>query len=305
MSLKFAAFIMTYERPDEVGIMLHKLKDQTYPPQKILVVDNSSTSRTADVVNSLAYPNVDYFRVGYNSGPAGAAHLGLKRLTAEGYEWIYWGDDDDPPENRNDFEEIFKVIERASHTYDTIGIVAKGAGKFNRYTARTSSYMNRELQKGIMETDLVPGNNVLLVNSDVVKKGVLPTSQLFFGFEELDFCLQVRNASYKILFDADAFLQRRIEKGKVDPDYRWRGRKDGEFDRLWRQYYSSRNILKVLYKNGYLVALVYNIVKTFLKSLYGFRYGWRYGSRNFKIQLLAAFHFFTGKSGKVNLDWLA
>jgi GT2 family glycosyltransferase len=304
MSHKFAAFIMTYERPNEVKLMIEKLMAQTLAPEKILVVDNSSSTLTADLVKGLGLDNVEYVRVGYNSGPAGAAHVGLKRLSEEGYKWIYWGDDDDPPEKDNDFEEVFGVIEKAKARYDKIGIVSKGAGKFNPYTARTSSYMNRELQKGIMETDLVPGNNVLLVNSDVIRQGVLPTKELFFGFEELDFCLQVRNASYKILFDADAFLKRRIEQVKGDPDYRWPGRKGGELDRIWRQYYSSRNMLKVLYKNGYWIALFFNIGKTFLKSFYGFRYGRKYGSRNFKIQLLALVHFFSGTSGRTNLDRL-
>lgn len=302
MSLKFAAFIMTYERPSEVLVMINKLVGQTIPPQKILVVDNSDSLQTESVVRTLNHANVDYYRVGYNSGPAGAAYFGLKRLTEEGYEWIYWGDDDDPPTTPYDFERIFEVIERASGVYKKIGVVGKGAGKFNPLTARTSSFMNKELTADIMEADFVPGNNVSLINSAIVTSGVLPSKELFFGFEELDFCLKVKRAGYKILFDAEAFLKKRIAEGKVDPHYRWRGQSNGEAGKLWRQYYSSRNMLKVLAKNGLWLALFVNIVRTILKSFYGFRFGWKFGLSNFRVQILALGHFLIGKSGKFKLD---
>jgi len=294
---------MTFERPMEVGSTIKKLMEQTLAPQKILIVDNSNSFDTDDLIRSIGNEKIEYYRVGHNSGPAGAAHIGLRKLTEEGYEWIYWGDDDNPPKKDNDFEKIFNVVDRAKGVYGRIGIVGKRAGKFNPLTARTSIFRNTELRNEIMEGDCVAGGSVLVVNSAVVKNGALPSEDLFFGFEELDFCLQVRRAKFKIIFDAGAFLTDRKESGNADPLYKWSGRSFGDSSRLWRQYYSTRNMLKILLKNGLWAALFLNIGKTIVKGVYGFRFGWKFGICNFRVQKLALTHFFSGKYGKANLEY--
>lgn len=301
-SYKFAAFVMTYERPEVALQTVKKLLDQSLPPEKILVVDNSDTDRTEDVFNCNTHGSISYFRVGNNSGPAGAACYGLKILADEGFDWIYWGDDDDPPKANSNFKELFEVLERAQAAYDDVGIVGKGAGKFNRLTSRTSSFMNRELHPGIMEGDFVPGNNVSIISGEMVRQGVLPTSELFFGFEELDFCLKAKRRGYKIVFDAESFLLGRKSKGFGDPNYKWRGKSIGVSARLWRQYYSSRNILKVLVANSLWTALILSVVKIILKSIYGFKYGKDYGIKNFRIQWRALADFARNKYGRIDLS---
>ena len=79
------------------------------PPEKLLIVDNSFSNITQDLVKKINLPNLYYHKVGYNSGPAGAAAIGLKILSDEGYDWIYWGDDDDPPYFKNTFEILIEM----------------------------------------------------------------------------------------------------------------------------------------------------------------------------------------------------
>jgi GT2 family glycosyltransferase len=298
---KFAAFIMTYERPEEVLSMVQNLMSQTRPPEIILVVDNSDTTRTAAALKRADFSNVRYHRVGRNSGPAGAAYWGLKFLAEDGYDWIYWGDDDDPPGEQDDFERLFEVIDIASKKHK-VGIVGKGAGRLDRLTGKTSSFRNKQLSDGIMECDFVPGNNTSLISGELARKGILPSVELFFGFEELDFCLKVTRAGYAIVFDAGSFLRRRMASGKTDPNYKWKGRSIGVPARLWRQYYSARNILTIFAKNGLWVAMIITAFRIAVRSIYGFRFGLQYGRANFKIQWLAIWHFFTQKLNKFDLS---
>lgn len=300
--MKFAAFIMTYERPEAVLKMIETLLRQTVPPQEILVVDNSETELTKEAVLKLSYPNVTYVRVGYNAGPAGASYIALKQLAAGGYDWIYWGDDDDPPKALTDFEQLFDVLKRGSAEFDKIGIVAKGAGKFKKLTGRTSSYMNMELKERIMEADVIAGNNVSIISGAMVRSGILPTPDLFFGFEELDFCLKARTSGFKIIFDAKAFLDGRRSQGKGAPNYKWKGKSIGISSKLWRQYYSTRNILRILAFNKLWIPMLVIITRTMLKSVYGFYYGRTYGVMNFRIQWLALIHCISGKKGKTDLS---
>jgi GT2 family glycosyltransferase len=295
----FAAFVMTYERPRELLSTIEKLLAQTFPPQKILIVDNSTKKDTSFLVADLKDPRVEYHNVGFNSGPAGAAHIGLSLLTSQGYEWIFWGDDDDPPVSPESFRYAFQILK--AFKPEEVGVIGGLGGKLNRKTGRTLNFQNSELN-GIIEADYIPGNKLMIVNSDVVKKGVLPTSKLFFGFEELDYCLQIKKAGYKILFDGRPILNQRITAGNTDASYRWRGKSIGDDKKLWRQYYSTRNMLYILKKNGLWIALVYNIGRIIIKSFYGFRFGWKYGHPHFKIQWLSLAHFFKGKLGKTELD---
>lgn len=292
---------MTFERPTEVREMILKLKEQSVSPDKILIVDNSASLDTQLLVEDIGDPAIHYFRVGMNSGPAGAAHFGLKILASEGFDWIYWGDDDDPPRNPNDFKILFEVLRRANSSYERIGIVGKAGGKFNKLTGRTSSFRNRELKDGIMEADFVPGNNISIINGSMINEGIQPNQKLFFGFEELDFCLKVKRAGYRIIFDSAAFLERRKSSGRGHPDYKWKGQSIGMHDKLWRQYYSTRNMLNILTVNHLWIALAFNILRNIVKSAYGFRYGLGYGVKNAKIQWLAIIHFAVNRFGKTDL----
>jgi len=301
MIQRIAAFIITYERPAAVSVMVDKLLLQTRPPETILVIDNSSSLQTKELIHSLNDSRIRYHRVGHNSGPAGAAQIGLKLLADEGYGWICWCDDDDPPETPTSFDDIFKILGEGNFQDREVGVIGKAGGKINRTTGRTTSFRNDEL-RGIVEADYIAGNKMMIVSSNVVKNDILPEAKLFFGFEELEFCLRIKEKGFKILFNGSKLRERRMIGGKSHGSYRWHGQSIGDTDKLWRQYYSTRNMLYVLKVNGLWFALILNITKALSKSIYGFRYGLKYGSKNFRIQTLALFHFIGGRFGQTNLS---
>ena len=210
----FAAFIMTYERPEVLQKTIAKLQNQSLPPELILVVDNSETTRTEELVKSLNSENIEYFRVGYNAGPAGAAKIGLQKLTAKGFDWIYWGDDDDPPRDEQVLQKLFEGITNLTRKGVKLGIFGGKGGSLNKLTGRISSLSNQELQEAsFVEVDSVPGGQDMLVNSEVIKAGILPDKKLFFGFEEFDFCLKVKSAGFSIYIDAANWLETRRNSG--------------------------------------------------------------------------------------------
>ncbi|TAE20248.1 MAG: glycosyltransferase, partial [Bacteroidetes bacterium] len=91
-----AGFIITYNRVNILPDTVEKILAQSFPPEKLLIVDNSEGTETEEWVKTVPHLPLHYYRVGYNSGPAGGAAIGLQKLAEEGYEWIYWGDDNDP-----------------------------------------------------------------------------------------------------------------------------------------------------------------------------------------------------------------
>ena len=182
--IKFAGFIMTYERETILNDTIQAIFSQTLSPEKILIVDNSATHKTEELIKTLNNPKVIYHRVGYNSGPAGAAAIGLQILANEGYDWIYWGDDDDPPV----FNTTFEILLKTALTDLKCGCVGVVGQFFNRKSGFIKRVLDEQLQsQGTLEVDTIAGGMSKIVNgSMILNLSILPEEKLFFSFEDLD-----------------------------------------------------------------------------------------------------------------------
>jgi GT2 family glycosyltransferase len=280
MELKFAAFIMTYERPGILPDTIAKIFGQTYPPEKILIVDNSESPDTEQVIAGLNDSRLQYHRVGYNAGPAGAAKIGLQNLANEGYDWIYWGDDNDPPRTFDAFEKIKEIINDSNKT--TLGAVALMGNNFNLKIAKTIKFKLNQL-KGVLSVNSIAGGGTMVFNTALIKQGILPNDSLFFGYEELEFCLKIKKAGFDILVDGDYYYQLKIESIKPE---RSRFEKIGFNLRencLWREYYSVRNMLYILHSNSAHSGMILFCLRLIFKVFFSFSKGYKFGIRYTKI----------------------
>lgn len=76
--IDFAGFIITYNRPKVLHETILKIFSQSYPPGKIWIIDNSEDFNTQALIDQINDDRLIYYRVGFNSGPAGAAEIGLR-----------------------------------------------------------------------------------------------------------------------------------------------------------------------------------------------------------------------------------
>lgn len=286
-----AGFIITYQRPETLLTTIDKVFSQTFPPERLWIIDNSEDDKTRQLVWGLGDSRIEYYKVGYNGGPALAAEIGLNLATKAGYEWIYWGDDNDPPFRHDCFERLLGLCKIKG-----IGVLGAVGHNFDE-RAGTIKRINTDIlikQKHI-EVDYVAGSMCMLVNKDVVvKSGVFPNPDLFFGFEELDFCLKVKEKGYKIVVDCGLFLEARKKANRLDfkpPIYQKK-------KNLTREYYSLRNLLMIADDFKFTNMKIRLCWKWVAKSLYGFKYGVGYGKRNFYLITLAFIHYWKGIRGK-------
>jgi GT2 family glycosyltransferase len=289
--MKFAGFIITYNRPNILKETIEQVFAQTLPPEKLWIIDNSEGNETGIMIDSLSEFALEYIRMGYNAGPAGAAAKGLEIVGNAGYDWIYWGDDNDPPFTPDCFERLLKI----SKENPFCGILGSVGQFFDREKGVIKRVQTELLKnKSYISVDYVAGNMSMLVNREIVKQGVVPEKELFFGFEELDFCLKVKRKGFEILVDCGLFLEAREIYNKLNFEIPAYKRKDN----LVREYYSLRNLLMIsdtFTLNNMRRKL---ILKWMAKSLYGFRYGSFYGFENAKMISLAFYHYFRGVKGK-------
>lgn len=291
---EFAAFIITRDRLKYLEHTIQELNDQTLPPSLILIVDNSEREHTREQYADNKVAGIQYLHTGYNAGPAGGAHIGLKTLFEQGYQWVMWVDDDDPPKFRDMTEELVKIIENNAEI--KLGMVGAVGERFNRNAAKTLRFKDSEL-KGYLWVDTISGNMFPLVNRKVFEEGLLPDKDLFFGYEELDFGLSLKRNGWEIMVDGNLHYRHRELSGRIGLKKVLYQRKKSSA--LWREYYSTRNLMIIiLYKEQkYLTALRF-FLKTALKSLVVFGYGIGYGFSNFYFLWLGLIHGIFYKKGQ-------
>jgi rhamnopyranosyl-N-acetylglucosaminyl-diphospho-decaprenol beta-1,3/1,4-galactofuranosyltransferase len=90
------AVVVTHDRRELLRECLSALKDQTRPPDQILVVDNASGDGTPDMLVG-EFPEVLVLRLDANEGGAGGFHEGIRGAYARGFDWLWLMDDDTVP----------------------------------------------------------------------------------------------------------------------------------------------------------------------------------------------------------------
>lgn len=289
---EIGSFIITFERTSHITETIKAIQSQTLGCSKILVVDNSISHQISETIAEVLNEKISICSLGQNLGPAGAAKIGLQKLADEGCQWIYWSDDDDPPADEMVFERLLNLTKK----YPEAGAVGLGGGKFNQWTGRTKRLQNFQLKESD-EVDFIPGGKSFLIKAEVVRKGILPSTELFFGFEELDYCLKIKKAGFKLYVDGDYWLEQRRKIGAGDPAQQFRSNHWGKQLPTIRTFYSARNMLYILLKNKLYVAFTFNFLKTVLKAIAGFRFGLTYGKLSWKMNMMALTDFLRGKSG--------
>jgi len=292
----FAAFIITFRRNEALRDTIEKLLQQTSPPQKILIIDNDLHKGAMEIVRSFSRPDFSYHPMGYNAGPAGAAAAGLKILSDQGFDYIAWIDDDDPPFFHDTIEILLKLIQ----SNNSIGCVGSVGQYFNMSGALMRRVPDKELEmEGLLSVDNIAGNMTKIIRAAAVRdKGILPDESMFFGFEELEFDLKLKKAGYSIACDRQLYKRHRLLHKRQGLHVRHGDKKDARG--LAREYYSTRNMLYILKKNNSYRGMLIFSVRTAFKILRGFRFGWRYGTENLKILTTGMFDFVAGNSGMRN-----
>lgn len=295
--MRFAVFVMTYHRPETLGKTIVSLLGQTVQPEKILIIDNDPSRSAKAAVEKLAAFPVAYHSTGKNIGPAGAAAIGLNILAEEGYDWIGWMDDDDPPV----FSDSFEILLALAQQQIDCGCVGAVGHYFNIKTGLIKRVADEELEgEGCIAVDNIAGGMCKIVNANVVRKHhILPNEKLFYGFEELEFDLRLKLAGYGLYTDKVLYKRNRSNANRLGYQLK-RGLKK-QTSSLWREYYSTRNLLYILRQHHSGKAVASLFVKALIKSLAGFRFGFKYGITNAGFIGKALLHFVKGTTGSIVL----
>jgi len=79
--MKFSVVIPTFNRQETLRQCLIALQEQDYPDYEVIVIDDGSTDKTAEII-AQEFPQVRYFRQ-QNQGPAVARNYGIQEAIGE------------------------------------------------------------------------------------------------------------------------------------------------------------------------------------------------------------------------------
>ena len=242
ISRKFGIFYVTFNRSQALRKAIESTLEQTLPPGLLVIVDNANSGETKSIVEGFARPDVVYVGSEENLGSAGGTALGVRYLFEQGYDWICCGDDDNPPISKDSFERLIKILESAPA--DVAGVGAFGS-RWNWKKGELIKLRDDELQ-GVLEVDFIGGNHLLVVRREVVASVGTPNERLFFGYPDLEYCLRIRKAGYRLLIDGDLMKAYRIRSGRYGAPKQRTTLPRRPLNSVWRDYYTTRNYIHMM-----------------------------------------------------------
>ena len=245
--------LVTFGRPLELEQSLLAIRQQTLPLEQLVVVDNEGGAAEA-IVREHA-PSATYVRAGENLGPAGGIAVGMRRVVevaADG-DWVFTLDDDDWTSETELFARLLAFGEEMRALDVMTAGVGRSGTRFDHRTGRIVRVGDHELH-GPVPVDCIAGNQFPLYSVHAVREAGFFRSDLFFGFEELEFGLRLRRAGYQLYVQGEAWHQHRERLGllavRKQPS---RALAPGP---SWKRYYSIRNLIYILRSSGRSAAAV-------------------------------------------------
>lgn len=239
--LNIAAIVITYNRLEFLKEIISALREQSLKPDKIIVVNNSSSDGTSEWLDSQADLHVI---VQDNLGSSGGQYRGIKTAFRLGYEWIWTMDDDVVPDS--------DCLERLMYSDDKNTIRTP-----LRYTPQNQPFFNDVIDfnlsnpfKGIwvdvlnerhLEYEIIPAKGITfegpLMHRSIVEKIGFPEKKFFIYADDTEYFVRAAKANANIVVVRDAILRRKLPAALSD------------FNN-WKLYYYVRNIIAIDVMHG-------------------------------------------------------
>ncbi|WP_309650592.1 glycosyltransferase family 2 protein [Nocardioides sp.] len=251
-----AIVVVTFNRADLLVGMLAGLEALERRPDAVIVLDNASTDRTAEVLREAQGRGALALQVitsPENVGGAGGFHRGVRAAFDQGFDRVWLMDDDVVP--APDCLDVLMATDEdclTSVREDTSGrLVEKAATRFD-----LRNPLAIKPKTGMVETDFgsraamperVEVENVafegFMVRRSVIEEIGLPDPAYFIFYDDVDLALRARRTGRRIWAVRDAVLVRQLD---FDQQHDLAG---------WKGYYMYRNLFVVHLRYGENVAV--------------------------------------------------
>ena len=190
MKVLVSVVILTWNRKDDLLETVAELKESTYAPIEIIVVDNGSNDGTQEEINE-KFSEVNFIRLEKNVGIAGY-NIGMKKARGE---YVVLLDSDSFPD-RSGIERMVKIFESDSK----VGAVAFDV--HNLIVESRESGVGSQKSLDLFKCKDVYGYNGagVGIRKECLEKAGYLFEPYFLYFNEQDHAFRILQAGYKIKF---------------------------------------------------------------------------------------------------------
>jgi rhamnopyranosyl-N-acetylglucosaminyl-diphospho-decaprenol beta-1,3/1,4-galactofuranosyltransferase len=237
------AIVVTYNRRALLEECLQALRDQSRPPDEVIVVDNASTDGSARMVRE-RFPEMTLEALPENVGGAGGFHHGLRLGHARGHDWL-WLMDDDTIATPEALERLLGALDRLNGLPEPAMLGSKAVWTdgnwhpMNFVGARLADYPGflEASIKGLISVRTMTFVS-LLVKSDAVRRYGLPHKHYFIWSDDIEWTARVLMHERGYLV-ADSVVEHKTKTAHTAPE-------TGE-----KFYYAIRNGLFLLRSSSF------------------------------------------------------
>lgn len=269
--MKINCVVVTYNRVELLKENIEALKGQTYPLDKIFIIDNHSTDGTGDYLKQFAGDKqMEIITLPENIGGAGGFSRGMKEAVLDGGDWVWVMDDDTIP-TPTALEELVK----GTTVTDNVGYVCSKAvwtdGMVHKMNIpvfsnayRSKMFLPMNYYTNIADVFLVQSASFvsLLVSAEAIREVGLPISEFFIWGDDTHFTSLVFKKGYTCLY-----ADKSIVVHKTDTNY-LSELTTAPAGAAWKFYYGTRNnaYLRRIKKGNYL-SFLFSTLNAYRRSM--------------------------------------
>jgi GT2 family glycosyltransferase len=207
--------ILNTNRGEDTLACLTTLADAGYRPQQVIVLDNASTDGSPEVI-ARRFPEVELIHLKENLGYAGNNNVGIERAMGLGADWVFVLNEDTIVAE----DCITRLIDAAGkdpqvgivgpmvYHFNEPGVIQSAGGMLDKRWQAVHMGLNEEdcgqyaLPRAV---DYISGCAILVKREVIEQIGGLE-ADLFYYWEETDWCTRTREHGWKVLHVPQAHL---------------------------------------------------------------------------------------------------
>lgn len=201
-SKRVCAIVVTYNRKEKLIHCLRALKQQIFPLDYILVVNNNSTDGTQEFIEKNGFTELDgvhILNLERNVGGAGGFYEGMKWARQKDYDYFWLMDDDGFP--KNDCLDYLMTVANSSSIVCPIVLSDKDS-ELLAFPYRSSFFHVVETAEDFYSfslKDFVPivfPFNGTLISKEIIDEIGFPKKEFFIWGDEREYILRANRAGF-------------------------------------------------------------------------------------------------------------
>ena len=200
---------------------IKSLKNLKYNNYKIIIVDNASSDNSINELNKYVGDNLLLLKSNENLGFSGGNNIGIKYALENDADYVMLLNNDTEVEpnfleymiNAAESDKSIGIVGCKIKYYDNKNLLWYAGGQVNWFKFIGEHFGMREEDNGqydkFKKISFMTGCCMLIKREVIEKVGMLP-DEYFMYFEDVDFCVKVQEAGYKIVYEPKAVIYHKV-----------------------------------------------------------------------------------------------